>query len=75
LGLGLWQGAFEGVTRHWLRWYDDQGNWIPTDAERATQAEAQLRQVALSLLQQGMTVEQVAQLTGLALEQVQGIDD
>jgi Uma2 family endonuclease len=72
LGLGLWQGAFEGVTHHWLRWYDDQGNWIPTDAERATQAEAQLRQVALHLLQQGMTVEQVAQLTGLSLEQVQG---
>jgi len=75
LGLGLWQGAFEGVSRHWLRWYDDQENWIPTDAERATQAEAQLRQVALNLLQQGMTVEQVAQLTGLSLEQVQGIDN
>jgi len=73
LGLGLWQGAFEGVTRHWLRWYDDQENWLPTDAERAMQAEAQLRQVALHLLQQGMTVEQVAQLTGLALEQVQGM--
>lgn len=71
LGLGLWQGAFEGVTRYWLRWYDDQENWIPTDAERATQAEDQLRQVALNLLQQGMTVEQVAQLMGLALEQVQ----
>ena len=75
LGLGLWQGAFEGVTRQWLRWYDSQENWIPTDAERATQAEAQLRQVALNLLQQGMTVEQVAQLTGLSLEQVQGIVD
>ena len=72
LGLGLWQGAFEGVTRQWLRWYDAQEEWIPTDAERATQAEAQLRQVALNLLQQGMTVEQVAQLTGLSLEQVQG---
>jgi Uma2 family endonuclease len=71
LGLGLWQGAFEGVTRHWLRWYDNQGTWIPTDAERALQAESQLRQVALSLLQQGMTVEQVAQLTGLSTKQVQ----
>jgi Uma2 family endonuclease len=70
LGLGLWQGAFEGVARHWLRWYDNQGTWLPTDAERAMQAEAQLRQVALHLLQQGMTVEQVAQLTGLSLDQV-----
>ncbi len=75
LGLGLWQGVFEGVTRQWLRWYDNQGNWIPTDAERATQAEAQLQQVALNLLQQGMTLEQVIQLTGLSLEQVQGIAD
>jgi hypothetical protein len=73
LGLGLWQGEFEGVTRHWLRWYDDQENWIPTDAERAMQAEAQLRQVTLNLLQQGMTVEQVAELTGRSLEQVQQI--
>jgi len=23
LGLGLWQGEYEGVTRLWLRWYDD----------------------------------------------------
>jgi Uma2 family endonuclease len=73
LGLGLWQGEFEGVTRHWLRWYDDQENWIPTDAERAMQAEAQLQQVTLNLLQQGMTVEQVAELTGLSLEQVHGM--
>lgn len=75
LGLGLWQGEFEGVTRQWLRWYDNQGNWIPTDAERATQAEAQLQQVALNLLQQGMTLKQVIQLTGLSLEQVQRIAD
>ncbi len=75
LGLGLWQGEFEGVARQWLRWYDNQGNWIPTDAERATQAEAQLQQVALNLLQQGMTLEQVAQLTRLSLAQVQKIAD
>ncbi|MDX2239527.1 MAG: Uma2 family endonuclease [Leptolyngbyaceae cyanobacterium bins.302] len=71
VGLGLWQGEFEGVDRQWLRWYDDRGIWIPTDAERATQAEAQLRQVALNLVQQGMTIEQVAQLTGLSLDQIQ----
>lgn len=71
LGLGLWQVAFEGVTRYLLRWYDNQENWLPTDAERAMQAETQLRQVALKLLQQGMTLEQVSQLTGLPLEQVQ----
>ena len=74
LGLGLWLGEFEGIHRCWLRWYDAEGNWIPTDAERerqrAEQAEGQLQRVVLNLLQQGMSVEQVANLTGLSEEQV-----
>ncbi|MGH9936682.1 MAG: Uma2 family endonuclease [Blastocatellia bacterium] len=35
LGLGLWHGSFRGQERLWLRWYDAQDNWIPTNAERA----------------------------------------
>ena len=38
LGLGIWEGEYEGVTRRWLRWYDADGVWIPSDAERAQQA-------------------------------------
>lgn len=37
---------------------------------RAAQVETQLRQVALNLLQTGMSISQVAQLTGLSEEQV-----
>jgi Uma2 family endonuclease len=102
VGVGLWLGEFEGITRQWLRWYDREGNWIPTDTElaqqqaqqerldkelaqqqveqerldkelaqqQAQQAQAQLQQVALNLLQSGMSVEQVMQLTGLAEERV-----
>lgn len=81
LGLGVWQGTFERVTRAWLRWYDEQGDWVLTDTEqerqekelalaRAAQVETQLRQVALNLLQTGMSISQVAQLTGLSEEQV-----
>lgn len=102
VGLGVWQGAFEGVTRSWLRWYDEQGAWILTDTEQerqdkervqaqaeqerqraeqerqarnlalatVKQVEAQLRQVALNLRQSGMSIAQVAQLTGLSEEQV-----
>lgn len=33
IGIDLWSGAFEGIERQWLRWYDDHGIWIPTDAE------------------------------------------
>jgi Uma2 family endonuclease len=74
LGLKLWHGTFEGITRQWLRWVDEQDNWVPTDVElerqRADQAEAQLRQVAVNLLQSGMSVEQIAQVTGLPDAQV-----
>ncbi len=34
IGLGLWQGEFAGIPRLWLRWYDAEGNWIPTDTEQ-----------------------------------------
>ncbi|MDZ4878236.1 MAG: hypothetical protein CLLPBCKN_007671 [Chroococcidiopsis cubana SAG 39.79] len=40
LGLGLWQGTYQGIERQWLRWYDAQGNWIPTATEQA-QARAE----------------------------------
>lgn len=54
LGLGLWQGRYHKIERLWLRWQDEQGNWLLTDAEaehqradaerdRADQLEAELR--------------------------------
>ncbi|MGB3491700.1 MAG: Uma2 family endonuclease [Elainellaceae cyanobacterium] len=45
LGIGLWHGVFEGVERQWLRWYDAQDRWIPTDAERAERLAARLREL------------------------------
>jgi hypothetical protein len=43
LGLGLWQGSFQNRERLWLRWYDQEGNWLLTPAEwekeRAKQEE------------------------------------
>jgi Uma2 family endonuclease len=39
--------------------------------QRAEQAESQLHQVALNLLQSGMTIDQVVQITGLSSEQIQ----
>jgi Uncharacterized protein conserved in cyanobacteria len=38
LGLGLWQGVYQGIDRIWLRWYDAAGNWILTPEERERQA-------------------------------------
>lgn len=34
LGLGIWEGAFEGYQGKWLRWLDAEGRWLPTNAER-----------------------------------------
>jgi len=46
LGLELWQGEFQGINRLWLRWYDTQGNWILTEAERERQRAEHERQRA-----------------------------
>jgi Uma2 family endonuclease len=44
LGLGLWEGTYQGTLRLWLRWYDAAGNWIPTLEERAQQERERAQQ-------------------------------
>jgi DNA anti-recombination protein RmuC len=58
IGLGLWQGSFTGVERQWLRWYDAQGNWILTSAER----EMRERQRVQMEQQRAEMAEQKAQM-------------
>jgi Uma2 family endonuclease len=74
VSLGIWQGEFEGVPGHWLRWCDQAGDWFLTDTEQAeqqkAQAQSQLLQAAQNLLATGMEMGQVAQLLGLSEEQV-----
>ncbi|MEO1764367.1 MAG: Uma2 family endonuclease [Cyanobacteria bacterium J06629_18] len=56
LGIGLWQGNFQGIERLWLRWYDDQGNLILTPAEKErTKAE----RLAAKLRELGVNPEEV----------------
>jgi Uma2 family endonuclease len=45
IGLGIWRGEFKKNTRLWLRWYDADGNWLPTETEdeREQRLAAQLR--------------------------------
>ncbi len=38
IGIGLWQGSYEGVEGLWLRFYD-QLEWIPTPSERAAEEQ------------------------------------
>lgn len=60
LSLGLWQGEFQGIDRLWLRWYDADGNLIPTEAEaerkRADLAETRAEELARRLRELGVDV-------------------
>ena len=89
LSLVRWQGNYKGIENvTWLRWATLKGELLPVPQEiaeaerqraeqerqRAEQAESQLQQVARNLLKNAMSVEQVAELTGLAEAQVRALD-
>jgi Uma2 family endonuclease len=67
IGLGVWEGAYTGVTGKWLRWYDRDDQWIPTNtearqvAEQQAQAEVEARQVAEQQAQAEVEARQVAE--------------
>lgn len=43
IGVGLWEGYFEGLPGPWLRWCDAEGNWLLTDTEQERLAKEQER--------------------------------
>jgi Putative restriction endonuclease len=58
IGLGVWQGQYKGVTRQWLRWYDANGTWIPTDAEQSEQERQRAEQERQRAEQERQRAEQ-----------------
>lgn len=70
LGLSLVPvaGTYKGVEATWLRWATVAGELLPTDAERAEQQAAIA--IARNLLTMGMEPAQVAQATGLTVDQI-----
>jgi len=52
VGLGIWEGTFEGITSAWLRWCDVEGNWLLTDTEQEQQARIQAERAQLQAEQQ-----------------------
>jgi predicted transposase YdaD len=68
--LGLWEGNYQNQAQVWLRWWDLEGNLLPTGTERAERAErAQL--AAIPKLQSlGLSAEQISEALGLSLEEV-----
>jgi Uma2 family endonuclease len=51
VGLGVWEGEFEGIWGHWLRWCDAEGNWLLTDTEQAKSQNQAAQQRAERLAQ------------------------
>jgi Uma2 family endonuclease len=45
LGLGVWEGVYEGTAGLWLRWYNAAGHWLPTPTERVERLAARLREL------------------------------
>jgi Uma2 family endonuclease len=44
LGIGSARGTYQGITREWLYWYDEQGQRLLTPEERVQQAQQEMRQ-------------------------------
>jgi Uma2 family endonuclease len=61
LGLGLWQGRYEEIEHSWLRWYDVQGNWIPTTTDRAEREHQRAEQERQRAEQEHQRAEQERQ--------------
>jgi Uma2 family endonuclease len=70
IGLGLWRGNY-GVERLWLRWYDADGGWIPTEAEQERQQAQRERQRAETERQRAEIERQRAEIERQAKESAQ----
>ncbi|MEO1447584.1 MAG: hypothetical protein AAFV46_15375, partial [Cyanobacteria bacterium J06635_11] len=69
LGIGVWEGEYNGVEGKWLRWQDADNNWIPTEKEQAETAQQQ----AETAQQQAKTAQQRAEKLAEKLKEL-GID-
>ncbi len=49
LYLGLWQGSYQNINETWLRWFDEQGNLIPTPLEKSDQEKETLTEKLAAL--------------------------
>lgn len=81
LGIGRGIGTYEGWTREWLYWYDQQGKRLLTPEESLEQAKRELdqqrqqvqqsqQQAIAQLRSLGLSVEQIAGALGLSVQEV-----
>ncbi|MBP0044577.1 MAG: hypothetical protein J7545_21820, partial [Roseofilum sp. SBFL] len=54
LGLGRAQGTYQGITREWLYWYNEQGERYLTPEEQLLSARQQIAQLTEKLRELGI---------------------
>jgi len=59
LGVATWDGEYDGMPGHWLRWCDQEGKILPTGLERATAGEQRAAILAEKLRTLGIDPDQV----------------
>jgi Uma2 family endonuclease len=58
LGLGVWQGSYQGTTGSWLRWYLADGSWVTTPQEQVEQERQRTDRLAAQLRALGVEPDQ-----------------
>jgi Uma2 family endonuclease len=60
LGLGVWQGIYQGTEGLWLRWFDGSEQWLPTPVELAEQEKNRAEQEKKRAEQEKSRAERLA---------------
>ncbi|MFB2768673.1 Uma2 family endonuclease [Pelatocladus sp. BLCC-F211] len=59
LAIGREQGTYQGRTREWLYWYDQEGRKLPTPEELAQQQQQRAEQLAQKLRELGIDPDKI----------------
>lgn len=73
IGLAPWRGTYKQINRYWLRWYDANHQWLPTEAEVERQRANSESQRANSERQRANSERQKAEKLAQKLREL-GID-
>ncbi|MDB9478354.1 Uma2 family endonuclease [Dolichospermum circinale CS-537/03] len=73
LGVGVWAGKYQGTEGLWLRWYNQDGDWIPTFAERAEQEKQRAEQEKQRAEQEKQRAEQEKQRADKLAEKLRAL--
>ncbi len=58
--LGIWKGTYRNMQAVWLRWWEAQGQLLPTSDERAEQERQRVERLAAMLRSMGVDPDSVA---------------